>query len=405
MVDIALPSDADAPIRIEGRILAPLQYRWLFPDLAALPDEDHVIRHHYRQNGRGELAADLRRAPPDRLLKLDLQQLSALPDAPPSDFFHYVPGTSATLNIICSHYAPPGHFAPVLPQVNGDPQLYIKYDGHEFFQRGVPGLAPTIEDTAHWLEAVIARLRATRIRIIGFSGAAYGAILFGHLLSADAIHAVGPELMLGRPRYRSHQWYTRREYHPLYRDLRPFLPGLARRIALYYPAYDPMEFRSLQEARAAGITNIGMTADFHPGSHAPDRAALSGGPELLVPVSQVNAHPYEQPFEDDTVEHLATAYEAATDGDYDTSIALLRRIVAQHPRNHGFRCHLGIQMALTGNVRGGVRAITAARAALAKEFPEYGARLARLAKPIVRGFYAPSPELTRRLEAIFDTDP
>ena len=399
---------AEEGIEVDGRPLTPLQYRWLFPDLANLPESEAALARHYRTSGRDEIARKVRFAPADRLLALDLQRLSpTAPDTVPSPFWRYVPGTSGTLNIICSHIAPAGQFGPTIPQ-NGSPdaQLYIRPEAHEYFQRGVPGLTTTIEETARWLEAVIAHLRPTRLRVVGFSAGAYGALLFGHLLSADAITAIAGDFVLGRPQYRSHLWYEARSYHPAYRDLRPFLPAMAPRLALLYPAYDPIDFRAVQEARAAGLANMAMCADFHPAENGVKMAAILAGPETLVPIERFNPYPYPDPFDDATVEQLAAAHEALAERDYARSAGLLRGAAEKHPRNHGLFCHIGIQQGLMGDMAGGEATIRAAREALLREFPDgYGERLARFARTLVRDFYQPEPTLLRRLEALFETDP
>ena len=181
---------------------------------------------------------------------------------------------------------------------------------------------------------------------------------------------------------------------------------MAPRLALLTPAYDPMDFRAVQEARAAGLANMAMSADFHPAENGVDMAAILAGPEALVPLERINLHPYADPFEDATVEQLAAAYEALAERDYARSTGLLRSATEAHPRNHGLFCHIGIQQALMGDVAAGEATIQAARQAMVRDFPDgYGERLARFGRTLVGDFYRPDPTLLRRLEAAFDTDP
>ena len=168
-------------------------------------------------------------------------------------------------------------------------------------------------------------MKPRRIRTIGFSAGGYAAILFGHLLSADAIYACGAELALGAPQYPSARWYPEQAYDPAYRDLRPFLPRLRGRIALFYAAYDPIEFRAIQAVQEAGLDNLALVADFHPcGTAVPLKPLLqAAGP--VLPVSRTGSLLHPAVYDDAAVERIATAYEAFADGDLARSEPLLER--------------------------------------------------------------------------------
>ena len=404
----AVPEPAADPIIIGGLTLSPRQYRSLFRDLAtALPDEEAAAAHYLTHGGQE--IADGRRTPrPELLLELELQQLSPLaPAEPRSPYWRYFPGTSGTLDIVFSHNAPVGTFAPPAPEkapTDGDARLYLKDENNTFYQHGIPGLTDSIDATARWLEQAIARLRPTRIRTLGVSSGGYGAIVYGHLLGADAIHAIAPEIVLGLPQYRSALWFKQPRYDPAHRDLRPFLPALNARLSIVYPAYEPLDYRMLQACRTAGLDHLALTADFHPGGNGALVDRVFGAAPALVPPAAMIVRRYELHYDDATIERIAIAHEAMIERDYARSGALLRDAVAADPANAGLRCHLGVHRFLEGD-RG--RAEDAIRAAVqeiaaAQDGGSRGRLVARSAKQIVRGFYDGPRGQIGALEAIFD---
>ncbi len=256
------PAKPNAPpdperILIEGHPISPRQYRSLFPDLAEnLPDADAPPKAHYFSHGWQELAEGRRKVRADVLQEILLQQLSPeAPTAPRAASWRYFDGASGTLDLIFSDSTADGGFSPDLParRRDGDARLYLR-DAGLHFQRGIPGVADGIQETARWIEAVVARVGATTIRTIGRGAGGHAAVLFGHLLDADAIHAIAPELILD----------SEVDSGSAYADLRRFLPALAPRLALICPAYDPEGYRTLQAGRTAGVSRLAMTADFHP---------------------------------------------------------------------------------------------------------------------------------------------
>src|SRR5579875_504261 len=176
-----VPPETD-PILIGGTAVSPLQYRYLFPDLARLPPSDEAITRHYAATGKREIENRRRVARPDRLRAIQLQRLSPHPlaAAPPSPNWHLVAGSSGTLDVFFSDGAEAeGGFAPPLAATQWPhTHLHLQGDRHSFFQHGIPGLTGSIDETASWIEAVARAIRPTRLRLIGAGAGAYAAILF-----------------------------------------------------------------------------------------------------------------------------------------------------------------------------------------------------------------------------------
>ena len=378
--------------------------RYLFPDLRAIPETGPHLARHFLNHGKHEIAGRKRFAAPDRLLAIELQQLSPLaPGAAPADHWRFIPGEGDTLDIMCSHAAPDGEFGPTIraSETQGA-RLFLKCRHHDFYQGGIPGLAGSIDDTARWIAAVIARVKPRRIRTIGFSVGGYAAILFGHLLSADVIYACGAELALGAPQYPSARWYPEQVYDPAYRDLRPFLPRLRGRIALFYPAYDPIAFRAIQAAREAGLDNLGLVTDFHPGVFAVPLPPLLQAEGLVLPVARTGSSLHRARYDDAAVERIATAYEALADGGLARSEPLLERALAEDGLNFGFMCHLGVHRALGGDLEAAERMIRAGLAGILLHAGPGAADTARHARTLARSSYRPTREQLRATEMIFD---
>ena len=395
------------PIMIGGMTLSPRQYRGLFRDLtAALPDAKAAAQH-YAEHGRQEIAEGRRKPRPEQLLELELQQLSPLA---PAEFrspnWRYFPGTNGTLNLVFSDNAADGAFTPPAPETrpaDSDARLYLKDDSDSFHQHGIPGLTDSIGATARWLEQAIARIGPTRVRTVGLGSGGYAAVLYGHLLGADAIHAVAPELVLGLPQYRSARFIKERRHDPNFRDLRPLLPALNPRLSVVFPAYEPVGYRMLQLCRAGGLEHLALTADFHPGGHGAPVGRVFGAAAALVPPAMMVVRQY--PMRDaEEIERIAVAHEALIERDYARSGALLRDAVAADPGNAGLRCHVGVHRFLEGDTSRAEEVVRAAlqEIAAAQGGGRSGRLVASAAKQIVPDYYDRPRKQARALEAMFD---
>ena len=96
------------PILIGEPAISPLQYRYLFPDLARLPESDEAIAAALRA---GREAGDRRAAGASPIRtgcapsSCSASRRTRSPPAPPSPNWHLVPGSSGTLDVFFSHGA------------------------------------------------------------------------------------------------------------------------------------------------------------------------------------------------------------------------------------------------------------------------------------------------------------
>jgi hypothetical protein len=392
-------------IVVGGLPVSPLQYRYLFPDLAGLPDAEEAITHHYVMAGRHEIEAGQRAAHHERIAAVRLQRLApgGLAAAAPSPNWRLEPGSTGTLDVLLSHGAvEEGAFEPS-PAATLSPhwRLYLKGEFHGFYQRGIPGLTQSIDETASWIEQVVRAVKPTRLRFLGFGSAGYAAILLGHLLAADVVYAFAPEIVLGIPQYRSARCY-RPGFHPLYSDIRPLLRGLGDRVAIVYPAYDPAGFRMLQFVREAGVENVALGVDFHPGGLAVPLDVAMLAEETPPPARRLTRIEHPGTYTDVALERIAAAYEAGADGDLARSEPLLRAALADDPRNYGFMCHLAAQRGLQGDPEGAERFIRPALSGMIADYGAFGLEVARHARSVPGGYHAAAGDQLGAIQSLFD---
>lgn len=394
-------------IHIAGRTLSAAQYRSLFPDLAQnLPEGDAAALRHFEATGRHELADGRRTAPEAGLVELQLQQFSpALPDGGKSPNFAFRAGTTGTLDIYFSYPVPADLFVPS-PQdtAGGNARLHVKETTHSYFQRGVPGISTSIEETAQWLERIIAWMQPNRLRIFGLSAGGYAALVFGHLLSADAVVAISPEVVLGKPLYRSQRWFPNAIYNPDFQDVTRLVEGLGARLALVYPAYDPLDYEMIRLCRERRPANMAFVPHFHPGAACIDVGAFIRAGAELPAFSNLLVQDYDFRYDDAAIASAIRAYESIMTRDYASSLPLLRDLLGADPRNFGFLLHVGAQQALLGDPVQGVASMREAFAGIRATHrnPEIGQFVLRASRAPLRYYYDADRRMIALLERLWD---
>lgn len=316
----------------------------------------------------------------------------------PSDHVAFVQGGSGQLDIMFSHAAPAGQFIPGPDAIlSPNSKLFIKEQGHGFYQQGIPGISENIEETAVWLDRFIRRVQPASVRMFGFSSGASGAMIYGHLLGADAVYAFGGEIRLGHPKYRSHQWSTAKSYHPIYGNMRHYLQGLGRRLCLVYSAYEPMEYKSIGEAMDGGARRLLFTPSLHPGGGCVNgdlwqaTTPLSADSGVVTPL-----YPFRNSRAE--IDQIRQAYELTIDADYGAAQGLFIALYGRDPRNFGILAHIGLQHILLGRPDSGMAALEKAIGGIMAWEDDI---TARQLKTIIRGYYWKNQNHVRLLEESF----
>ncbi|MBJ7330559.1 MAG: hypothetical protein JHC95_11725 [Solirubrobacteraceae bacterium] len=78
------------------------------------------------------------------------------------------------------------------------PMQRLNFRDHErsWYHRGVRDVGGNIGEIEDWLRAVIADAAPERLVMVGASAGGYAAMLFGHRLGADTVHAFGPQTFI-----------------------------------------------------------------------------------------------------------------------------------------------------------------------------------------------------------------
>jgi len=107
-------------------------------------------------------------------------------------------------------------------------RIMMRDESGTFYLKGIPGIAPGFEALLQRLQADIKQLAPDFLMVLGTSGGAYAAILFGHLLKADLVHAFSPFTNLD-PRQDLSKWH---EYSKLF-DAKDRIASLPENLGKY----------------------------------------------------------------------------------------------------------------------------------------------------------------------------
>lgn len=93
---------------------------------------------------------------------------------------------------------PPGYYSQyrVLKQLPYS-LMFLNCPENSYYLRAIPGIGDDVTGIARTLEQRIAGIAPKRVVCFGNSMGAFGALLYGMLLGADLVIAVGPEVLLG----------------------------------------------------------------------------------------------------------------------------------------------------------------------------------------------------------------
>jgi hypothetical protein len=350
-------------INVAGLNLSPAQYRHMFDDLAAaFQENDHLgPLDHYTHHGRPELEKGLRTASNDRVNEIRLQQMSiSMPDLTPSGYFKLVRRPGRTLDICFSYtFMPLGRFNfEEFDSTNST--LYINMSDNDFYQRGIPGISSSIDETVVWLKRVIEFLDARIVRTFGGSAGGYAAALFGSLLDADAVYAFGPLLDIGRPHCRSYQWNASRVFDHRYKNIIPFLRPIVNQCVFVFPTFSIFEFRQIAQMECFGLDRVHFSKEFHPGGLTLDFHKIMRSREPVGFTDGIFLEPschFRYSFKD--MAKAECADEALWRRDHATANELFSELLAIDPENHGMRYLAGVEAALADDGERATELLTA----------------------------------------------
>ena len=152
-------------------------------------------------------------------------------------------------------------------------RLFLRDVNRLWYHGGLPGLGANIDGVARSLQKLVARQEPRRVVVFGNSGGGYAAMLFGHLLRADEVHAFAPQVFVSPLR------------RLLLRDVRRLTRS--RMIALFFDCRAQRKYFDLTRVLSAG--SGATTHHIHyPTGQRMDRFHA----ELLRGLKVVILHPY-----------------------------------------------------------------------------------------------------------------
>ena len=133
---------------------------------------------------------------------------------------------SEIMVVACAGFArqiglPSFEFFNLLSSVQPVKKIFLRDIYPAWYQRGITGLADTPQGVADALRPIIAEQKTTKLVMIGNSGGAFGALLFGALLNADRVLAISPPttaIFWKRALYYNEWRWLRLIYRQLKRD-------------------------------------------------------------------------------------------------------------------------------------------------------------------------------------------
>lgn len=155
-------------------------------------------------------------------------------------------------------------------------KIYIRDLTQTWYQKGIPGVAPNMEELARFLKKTLGGKKPSKLVLVGNSMGGYAAIVMGVLLNADVVHAFSPQTFIdseNRARYRDRRWAEQIEniyalQDCCHLDLRTFLSSRRKfngTLNLYYSKEEEMD--AIHAERLRGLYNVRLHC-FTEGGHS-----------------------------------------------------------------------------------------------------------------------------------------
>lgn len=138
--------------------------------------------------------------------------------------------------------------------------IFIRDPGKSWYNGAIPGLSSNADDLLDLLRAHCAKFDLNRVTVAGTSMGGYAAILFGTLLGAGRVIAIGPQTVLDKNLPRSPSAPVK------YSDLAPVIVGKHERTAIeiWYGSESPLDlYNALLVPQVDGVRTFGVRGAMH----------------------------------------------------------------------------------------------------------------------------------------------
>jgi pimeloyl-ACP methyl ester carboxylesterase len=126
-------------------------------------------------------------------------------------------------------------------------KLFVNTRANCWYRDGIPGIGDCIESAADGIRIIMQEIAPRSVTCVGNSMGAYAALLFGTLVNADHVLAIGPETLLNLPSSRSRA-FMRNRPPSSFDDLLPYLsqPVAGRRTDIVIGESDVVDVQCAQ---------------------------------------------------------------------------------------------------------------------------------------------------------------
>lgn len=138
--------------------------------------------------------------------------------------------------------------------------IFIRDPGKTWYNGAIPGISGNADDLLELLRVHCSKFDLDRVTVAGTSMGGYAAILFGTLLGAGRVIAIGPQIVLNKTLPRSPSAPVK------YSDLAPVIAGKHDRttVEVWYGSESALDlYNALLVPQIDGVRTIGVRAAMH----------------------------------------------------------------------------------------------------------------------------------------------
>jgi len=280
-----------------------------------------------------------------------IQLLSAFPDAEPSPYFDFVLKSPRILDIAFTFAQMPAGTFTFKASYDGSPHsvLHLNTADNDYYQRGIPGVTRSIEETAAWLRTIRRTFGFQAVRVIGASMAGYAAVLFGDLIDAELICALSPVTD------RSHTFLGKTAR---FESLDEAVVRIRDRAVMTFGAFDVVEYKFIASCLDWGLRldELAVVGNMHGCILSFDLPKFLTGDETLS-ARELLVNPYAIPLDDALIREVARLNPFTVDASDTHTLEVLERAAAVDRFNPAYPFRRAVLLSLRGETEEAMQAM------------------------------------------------
>lgn len=151
--------------------------------------------------------------------------------------------------------------------------IYLRDVNHNWYLNGLSGVGDYVEDVSDFLINKIVEIKPSKVITLGTSAGGFAAILYGHMLQADAVLAFSPQTFMNRwncIKYLDYRWldrvvqiYQGDRSNRVYLDLKEIIFNTKTSITLVYDKTHRLDRIHSMRLKGNGIVQMGQDGGGH----------------------------------------------------------------------------------------------------------------------------------------------